>query len=57
MGFTHVLTLRWVILKTVCLACAGDIIHLAARVNESMGAVLREMMCPFNVVSTLETTS
>jgi hypothetical protein len=31
--------------------------HRATRVFESIGAVLRDTMCPFNVVSALETTT
>ncbi len=53
-GFKHVCTLLCVVITTVRFACSGDIIHWAAKVWGSMGAILRNQMCSLRLVSMLE---
>ena len=50
----HVLTPRCVVMTTVRCARSGEIIHRAAKVCGSIGAILRDRICPLRLVLTLE---
>ncbi len=53
-GLRHVLTPHCVVMTTVRCARSGEILHWAARVCGSIGAIVRDQICPLRLVLTLK---